>query len=168
MATRPDRRSVDPNTSVLHLLHRARQTGNGLLAGELERHRMTPRQLVILLAIRRQPGCRQRDLETATGVDRSTVADIVARLSARGAIECAAAENDRRAKTVRLTDDGRRLLRRCRESATAAERTLMAPLTGPERKTFRTALEIISGLREAPPPATRTWRRPRRPETAGD
>ena len=143
---------ADPNASVLHLLHRARQSANTLLARELARHRMTPRQFVLMQAIAANPDCRQTDLGSETGVDRSTVAGIVARLAERGLVERAAAAEDRRARSVRLTTTGRQLLRRCRQGAAAAERDLLERLPSGDRRRFQSALEILAGVRPPDPP----------------
>lgn len=158
MADPPRRKTHDPNASVVHLLHRAGQSANLLLAKELARHQMTPRQYMLMLAIASHPGCRQTDLERETGVDRSTVADIVARLAERGLVERAADQSDRRARVVRLTASGRQMLRRCRQGASVAESELLDRLPAGERRRFRAALEILSGVRSIAPEAPRRGR----------
>ena len=57
-----------------------------------------------------------------TGIDRSTLADIVARLLARGLIQRKRAKEDGRAYAIKLTPQGARSLREAQPGADAGQR----------------------------------------------
>ena len=66
--------------SVLHLLHRAGQAADELFAKEMEGSDLTPRQFAVLVVLAKHENASQTDIVNATGIDRSTLADIVKRL----------------------------------------------------------------------------------------
>ena len=68
------------NTSLLHRLHRASQIATERFSSELGDAGLTPRQIIVLAAIAADEGASQTTIVEATGVDRSTLADIVKRL----------------------------------------------------------------------------------------
>ena len=96
--------------SLIHLLHRASQVAEDRLTRELGDVDVTPRQLAVLGAIEAHDGASQTDIVVATGVDRSTVADMVRRLLKRGLVSRKRTMDDARAYAVQLTNAGRRVL----------------------------------------------------------
>src|SRR5262245_30301180 len=92
--------------SPSHLLRRAEQYAaeTFLKAGMTDG--VTLRQTVLLAAIAEEEGASQSDLVRATGVDRSTLAEMMARMERKGLISRSAAEDDGRAKSVSLTRQG--------------------------------------------------------------
>ena len=62
--------------------------------------------LFVLLAIAENPGTSQTKLVEATGVDRSTLADVVRRLLVRRLVARKRTKEDARAYAVTLTDAG--------------------------------------------------------------
>src|SRR5262245_56568660 len=94
--------------SPVHLLHRAVQCVDDIFKGEVSN--LTPRQLAVLIAVAAKEGGNQTDLVNATGVDRSTMADLVKRLSRKGFLQRRRTAKDARAYAVKLTDQGRRAL----------------------------------------------------------
>ena len=98
------------DASLIHALHRASQVAEDRFARELGDSDVTPRQLAVLTVIDAHDGLSQTDIVTATGVDRSTLADIVKRLVERGLIARKRSKEDARAYVVKLTADGRRAL----------------------------------------------------------
>ena len=71
-------------TSALHLLHRAGQCADELFASQIKESDLTPRQFVVLMAVAGSEEPSQTTLVQKTGIDRSTIADIVRRLVERG------------------------------------------------------------------------------------
>jgi MarR family transcriptional regulator, temperature-dependent positive regulator of motility len=69
--------------SPIHLLHRAGQCAGDIFAAEVKGS-LTPRQLAVLTAVAANEGLSQTDLVQSTGVDRSTLADIVRRFEREG------------------------------------------------------------------------------------
>jgi DNA-binding MarR family transcriptional regulator len=66
--------------SPIHLLHRVGQCASDIFAMEIGDADLTPRQYAILLTVSQNEGLSQTDLVERTGVDRSTLADIVRRM----------------------------------------------------------------------------------------
>src|ERR1700704_2335218 len=81
-----------------HLLRRALQVMNLLWAEEVSRTITSP-QFAALNALHREPDIDQRPLGERISLDRSTMADVVARLTQRGAVEWARDARDGRRKT---------------------------------------------------------------------
>jgi len=60
----------------------------------------------VLEAVAARSGLTQTDLVKATGIDRSTLADLVARMTTKGLLERERSTLDARAKAVRLSPEG--------------------------------------------------------------
>lgn len=103
--------------SVLHLLHRAGQVADELFAAEMTGSDLTPRQYAVLAALARREAASQTDIVRETGIDRSTLADIVKRLVERGMLSRRRAKNDARAYDVRLTPAGTAILKQAEPAA---------------------------------------------------
>jgi DNA-binding MarR family transcriptional regulator len=136
--------------SVSHLLHRAQQFAADRFASELARTDLTLRQFALLAAVGEQAGQTQTDLVRATGVDRSTLADMIGRMEDRGLVVRNKAENDRRAKAVTLTAQGRSMLNSAAPSAVAADQALIGALPATKQNGLVSALLLIAEAAEAP------------------
>lgn len=88
---------------------------------------------VLALAADAEDGISQRDLAAALGLDPSQVVLLVDELAAAGLVERRLSPNDRRAKLVAATTEGRRLRQRAAERAEAALRERTAVLTDDDR-----------------------------------
>ena len=79
----PEQLSWRAATSTVHLLHRASQGMDEIflrtVGGDI-----TPRQFVILDAVAEAEGLNQVAITQATGIDRSSTAELVQRLTRRG------------------------------------------------------------------------------------
>ena len=126
-------------SNLLALLHRVNQIAAERFAATVGDSSITVRQVQILAAISANPGAAQTDLVDATGIDRSTMADIMRRLSQRKWIERQRTKRDQRAYSVRLTDTGRRELAARLPALEMAEKSLLVGL-GPQQKTELLAL----------------------------
>ncbi|HVY89142.1 MAG TPA: MarR family transcriptional regulator [Hyphomonadaceae bacterium] len=130
--------------SPSHLLRRAEQFAaetfqkTGLSDG------VTLRQTVLLAAIAEAEGASQSDLVRATGVDRSTLAEMMARMERRGLIERSAAADDGRAKSVHLTYAGRHRLDAALPAMRAVDEALIAALPRDKRATFKAILAALA------------------------
>lgn len=100
----------DFSSSLLHLLHRASQIADDLFANQAEFGSLTSRQFIVLAAIKGTDGISQTDITSATGIDRSTLTDLVGRLHAKGLVERNRSRADARSYEVRLTAEGEALL----------------------------------------------------------
>lgn len=135
--------------SVSHLLHRAQQFAADRFASELGRTDLTLRQFALLAAVGAQAGQTQTDLVRATGIDRSTLADMIGRMEDRGLVVRDKAEADKRAKSVTLTAQGRSTLNAAAPSAAAADRALMAALPATKQSGLVAGLLLIAEAAEA-------------------
>lgn len=88
-----------------HLLRRALQAMNLLWIHEVS-HTVTSPQFAALNALYREPNIDQRTLGERISLDRSTMAEVVARLSAKGLIRATRDARDGRRKTIQLTPKG--------------------------------------------------------------
>jgi len=133
------------NRSATHLLHRAGQRAADIYAAEARAGALTPRQFAVLMIVSEQEGLTQTDLVMRTGIDRSTLADIVARLLSRGLIQRRRAKDDGRAYAIKLSAQGARALREAQPAAAAADVRLLANLPPAKRQDFLDSLNMIVG-----------------------
>ena len=119
--------------SVLHLLHRAGQAADELFAAEMGGSELTPRQYAVLAALSRREAASQTDIVKETGIDRSTLADIVKRLVQKGVLVRRRAKNDARAYSVRLTPVGSAMLKQAEPVAQRVSDRLLRHIAGTRR-----------------------------------
>lgn len=119
--------------SPAHLLRRAQQRAAELFAAHAADESLTQRQFVVLRAVADQEGVSQTELVRLTGVDRSTLADMVARLVKRGLLARERAKSDARANAVTLTDAGRDALIAASPGALAADSEFLSGLSKDKR-----------------------------------
>lgn len=131
--------------SVTHLLHRAGQRAADIFADEARGGGLTPRQFVVLSVVSEQEGLTQTELVSRTGIDRSTLADIVARLLNRGLIQRRRAKDDGRAYAIKISAQGTKALREAQPGAAAADTKLLASLPPAKRQDFLDSLNLIVG-----------------------
>ncbi len=133
--------------SPLHLLHRAGQCAADLFAAEMGEVDLTPRQFAVLLTVARQEGLSQTDLVAATGIDRSTLADIVRRMLKKGLLQRRRTREDARAYAVKLTEEGQRVLRASEPKVGRVDDRLVNALPADQRDRFiADLLAIVSAL----------------------
>jgi len=114
-----------------HLLRRCQQRAIELFVAEVGRRGPTPRQFALLLTVAQNPGMSQTELVGATGIDRSTIADMLDRLAKRGLVKRTRAAGDQRANILTITPAGLALTRHALGPALRAQARIMEPL--PER-----------------------------------
>lgn len=145
--------------SVHHLLHRAGQAADELFGGEMKGSDMTPRQLAVLAMLAEHETASQSDLVAATGVDRSTLGDIVKRLLARGLISRRRSRADARAYVVRLTPAGEAALKVALPAAERVGERLLSLIAPARRSEFLQILQEVvrqsETLSRGGPPAER-------------
>jgi len=132
-----------------HLLKRAAQHAANIYASNSGRAGLTQRQYTLLQAVDHNEGASQSDLVRLTGIDRSTLADLVARLIAQGFLQRRRTREDGRTNSVRLTASGRRMLKAAEPSAGDVDKQLLAAIPARYRKGFLEGLTILASLTEA-------------------
>ena len=128
--------------SPSHLLHRALQLALDIYAEEAGANALTQRQFAVLSAVQAKEGCTQSELVRATGIDRSTLAELVARLIGKNLLGRERSTLDARANTVRLTDEGRTAVAEAAPRVAAADARILAltPISAFRPRRWRGAL----------------------------
>jgi DNA-binding MarR family transcriptional regulator len=109
---------------------------------------ITPGLFGALVVIEANPDLKQSELARAVQLDRSTVVTLLDNLERRKLVERRASPTDRRSNAVRLTAEGKALLRTLKRLVTAHEKRLSANLSEDERATLVTLLgKIFPDLR---------------------
>ena len=137
--------------SPSHLIHRALQLALDIYSREVGSDGLTQRQFAVLEAVSLRAGLTQTDLVKATGIDRSTLADLVARMAQRGLLSRERSTLDARAMAVRLTPEGEAALADARPSVVEADRQIMALLPKGRRESFLEILAELAGAADAAP-----------------
>ncbi len=142
--------------SVTHLLHRVLQLALDYHAEASGAAGLTQRQFTVLAAAGAGDGVSQSDLVRATGIDRSTLADLVARMIAKGLLERERSSTDARANTVRLSEAGRIALVEGGKPAAKSDARLLNLLPAKKRETFLKTLATLAASADgAPAPAVK-------------
>jgi MarR family transcriptional regulator, temperature-dependent positive regulator of motility len=138
--------------SILHLLHRAGQQAEGVFIVESPPEALTPRQYAILFAVENNPDISQTGLVEETGIDRSTLADVVSRLVNKGLLARKRTKTDARTNALRLTPEGRTALEAVHPAAVRTDERILAALKPEQRADLLEALhQIVQSLKVAAP-----------------
>jgi DNA-binding MarR family transcriptional regulator len=129
--------------SPIHLLHRAGQCAADIFQGEMSAEDLTPRQYAVLVAVSQNEGLSQTQLVERTGIDRSTLADIVRRMLKKGLLQRRRTKDDARAYAVKLSEEGWRVLKAADPLARRVDDRILAALPGQQRERFLQDLNLI-------------------------
>ena len=133
--------------SLSHLLHRAQQMAATQSAGALRRAGVTLRQFSVLAAASQEAQPSQSRLVEMTGIDRSTLADMLQRMEQSGLIERTKSADDGRAKSVSLTAKGTKALEMAAPSVREADDLLINTLAKNRRTSF---MDLLNTLIDGP------------------
>jgi DNA-binding MarR family transcriptional regulator len=128
--------------SPIHLFHRASQCAEMIFHASVAEG-VTPRQLAVLVVIAECEGASQTDITQRTGIDRSTMADVVRRMVKKGLLERRRSRTDIRAYELRLTDEGRKVLQAAIPVARRVDARVLDALPRARREQFLAALGSI-------------------------
>jgi len=143
---------IELTQSPSHMLRRCVQYANDLFMHEPDTNDLTKQQFTVLAAVGQNEGVSQTDLVLITGIDRSTLAEMIRRMVDKGCLAREPTQNDQRANSVRTTPDGRRVLRKARAASECADKMLLAVLPARDRARFVKLLEsVASGAGEGQP-----------------
>ncbi|WP_300526987.1 MarR family transcriptional regulator [Maricaulis sp.] len=140
----PDPSGFNLAESPGHLLHRAQQFAAERFTKAMAGARLTQRQFAVLHATAQKEGLTQTDLVKATGIDRSTLAELVARMVKNGLLEREKLEGDARANAVHLSTEGRTLLEVATLGAMEADEAILSSLPKNKRASFLETLRRIA------------------------
>jgi DNA-binding MarR family transcriptional regulator len=131
-----------------HLLHRAQQFASERFSKARGGGKLTQRQFAVLHATGRDEGLTQTELVKRTGIDRSTLAELVARMVKNGLLDRRKLPDDARANAVHLTDSGRDLLDAATLGAMEADKAILSALPKNKRANFLQTLRRITVMLE--------------------
>ena len=130
--------------SPSHLLKRAAQYSNLIYMDEVGKSGLTHRQFTVLLAVDNNDGKSQTDLVKVTGIDRSTLADLVARLLSQGYLQRRRTKDDGRTNAIRITAIGKKALKAAQPGAEEVDRQLLSLISNTDRKGFLDSLAVLA------------------------
>jgi MarR family transcriptional regulator, temperature-dependent positive regulator of motility len=130
--------------SFSHLLKRAVQYSVHLYMDEVGKSGLTHRQFTVLLAVDSNDGKSQTELVKITGIDRSTLADLVARLMAQGYLQRRRSKEDARTNAIRLTPVGKKMLKVAQSGAEEIDKKLLAMFASADRRVVVDCLSTLA------------------------
>lgn len=132
-----------------HLLRRVYQYHGDLFQRETGARNLTKQQFLLLSALEQNDGASQTELVEDTGIDRSTLAEMIKRLRDRSLVMRERTEDDQRANAVNITLAGRKAVRAARAAADKADKGLLDPVPAAERQRFLRHLGMIAAAAES-------------------
>ena len=130
---------------TLHLLRRASQIADETFAIKIGREDLTARQFIVLSIVASTENPSQTMICEQSGIDRSTLADIVRRLVARGLLTRRRTRQDARMYAVKITDAGLAVLEKARPVARSVDQEMLGVLTASQRQEFEATLRLMIG-----------------------
>lgn len=125
------------------LVRRMHQIHIGLFADECGEHDITPVQFAILTVLYSGKALDQVTLSNSVGIDRVSGADVIRRLYRRGLVESVHSKQDRRAKLVHITSNGKAFVRKMQPNMERAQERFLSPLTAAQKENFIDLIEKI-------------------------
>lgn len=119
-----------------YLVRRLHQIHYALFFEECAEFGITPVQYGLLTILSTNPDTDQISLANALGIDRTNVADVLARLEQRGFVARMRSRADRRMVLARLTPEGEELVGRMHPAMARAQTRLLESLDEDERERF--------------------------------
>jgi DNA-binding MarR family transcriptional regulator len=141
--------SFDLSESPSYLFKRCSQYFGDLYAHEAGSHELTKQQFTLLAALEHNEGVSQTALVDITGIDRSTLAEMVRRMLEKGLLSRERTEEDQRANAVAISPSGRKALRTARTASERAEKAMLDALPPVERQRLIKLLLQIADAGEA-------------------
>lgn len=132
-------------THTGHLLRRAQQVHQAAWNAHVSTT-ISSVQYAALHVVSREPGASQARLGATLGLDRSTIADLVARMVRRGLLARTASADDARSKSLHVTPDGAEALADLRPKVDAIETIVTGGADEHDRaELHRLLLQIVDG-----------------------
>lgn len=121
-----------------HQIRRLHQISVAVFAAQTKAagFELTPVQYAALASLHDHPGIDQATLAGLIAYDRVTIGGVISRLETRGYVERRVRDDDRRARSLTLTERGESLLQTIRPAVRATQDQIMAGLDQTERDEF--------------------------------
>ncbi|MBT8152874.1 MarR family transcriptional regulator [Epibacterium ulvae] len=107
---------------------------------------LTPVQYSVLWAVQDFPGVDQASVAKQIGYDRATLGKVVDRLEQKGLLRREISQNDRRAREIYLTKDGKTLLDLAHPVVLASQDKMLPGISAEEHAAF---LDLMLRISEA-------------------
>ncbi len=104
---------------------------------------VTTTQYTVLVAAAEREGLSQQDIINVTGIDRSTVSQVVQLLIRKGLLKRRRTRHDARAYAISVTEAGRRILNTSEPIIERIEEALIEALPAARARTFVSNLRTI-------------------------
>lgn len=130
--------------NLLALIYMLSKFSNDRIGRQLGDRDWTVRQVQLLEAIDQNQGCSQLLLSKDTGIDTSTVSEMMRRLAYRHLIVRRRSKIDARAYTIWITPRGRQVLKDSKIVLSALEKNLLRSLSGDQRSQFISLLRLVA------------------------
>lgn len=129
-----------------HLIRRINQISVSLFQDRMraEGLDLTPVQFAALTTLRDHPGTDQARLAGMIAYDRATIGGVIDRLEAKRLVTRQVSARDRRAREVRLTDEGAALLDRITPVVRQLQGDILVGLDDAERAQFLALAERVA------------------------
>ncbi len=124
------------------LIRRAQQRHVAIWMREVSAD-VTSVQYAVLLVLEQRPGVSQRELGDELDLDRSTIAELAARMVRNGLVARAGDPSDKRRNTLYLTDKGQAQLDELKPRVETVEHILTQHLSSAERDSLRSLIERL-------------------------
>ncbi|GGV68804.1 transcriptional regulator [Streptomyces longisporoflavus] len=140
---------LDLQNYIGHLIRRAEQVHTSLWFQHVSRD-ITSQQFAVLNALSRKAGIDQRTLARLTSLDRSTINQMIRRLTDQGHVSQVRDEADRRRTLLELTEQGSHLLATLIPPAERVNEQLLHLLPPEQRALTIDSLRRIAFMEEEP------------------
>ena len=139
-----------------HLMRRCQQRAVELYSQEVGEDGPTPRQFAVLVTVWQNPGTNQTGLVNLTGIDRSTIGELLGRLVRRGWLRRRRTTTDARSNALYLTVAGGDMVSQVLPKINAAQERIIAPIPPDRRDEFLSNLRLIANLPDRDGNGTKT------------
>ncbi|WP_306316575.1 MULTISPECIES: MarR family winged helix-turn-helix transcriptional regulator [unclassified Streptomyces] len=140
--------AVDLATHPGHLARRLQQA-HYLLWNTVVSEEITSPQFAVLNALVAEPGLDQRTVGERVGLDRSTIAEVITRLTRRELIDKVRDPQDGRRWLLHLTPAGLRTHKKLAVRTARMNQIFLAPLDGDERAIFFDVIQRVCDATES-------------------
>ena len=130
-------------STVGHLIRVSQQVHYSLWSHKVSELRLTSPQFAVLHVLAHESPLDQRTIGLRSSLDRSTVADIVSRLTERGLLECSDDPDDGRRKRIILSMFGYQVHQSAAISALEINESLLSQISAADRMSLLRILNQI-------------------------
>jgi len=129
-----------------HLMRRGQQRAAEFYMHEVGEDGPTPRQFAVLITVGQNPGINQTGLVNITGIDRSTIGELLGRLTRHGWLRRRRTTTDARSNALYVTAAGRAVVEETIPKALIGQRKIVASIPVERRAEFLKYLRLFAGL----------------------